>query len=242
MSMHSPQKPYIIIDQSDKKMGQFVVREARTKARQTMGMSDNKYNIGIVGTSGSGKSSLINGLLGISDNHQNAAKVGEVETTNIASPHIHPTKPQIVLWDVPGAGTHSHPINDYFEKSKLFAFDCLVVVMERVTETEHRIFDAWYTDHPFVPAIPVRNKADRDLVSKQKRFPHKSQTDLKDEIRNELNQEMSHSNAMRYGAITRFVVSAYAFLDPAVPNMDEVSLKNHLEFLGDEYFKRIKLN
>ena len=77
-----------------------------------------------------GKSSLVNGIRLLPDDHPNAAKVGEVEMTAVAQRYPHPALPHFVVWDLPGAGTPAHPIASYFDDKCLIAFDALVLVCE----------------------------------------------------------------------------------------------------------------
>jgi len=69
----------------------------------------NHYNIAIVGASGSGKSSIVNGLLGLMDKDAGAAKTGVTETTSNAKRYKHPNNENVILWDLPGGGTPKHP-------------------------------------------------------------------------------------------------------------------------------------
>ena len=77
-----------------------------------------------------GKSSLVNGIRRIPEADPRAAVVGEIETTMKPTQYPHPEISNFVLWDIPGAGTASHPISTYFEKNCLIAFDVLVINCE----------------------------------------------------------------------------------------------------------------
>jgi hypothetical protein len=87
------------------------------------------YNVAVVGMSGTGKSSLVNAIRGYKDTDKRAAKVGEVETTAVPRPYPHPDLTTMVIWDMPGVGTKSHPRETYFEDNYLCAFDLLVIVL-----------------------------------------------------------------------------------------------------------------
>ena len=100
------------------------------KAKDKHGMNSNVFNFGITGQSRTGKSTLINCLRMLPEDDPNAAVVGEVETTMQVRKFIHPALSHFVLWDIPGAGTASHPIATYFDDKCLLAFDCLLVVCE----------------------------------------------------------------------------------------------------------------
>jgi len=90
------------------------------EASREMGMDTvTKYNFGVVGRSGTGKSSLINALLGIGDSDPAGVAVGEVETTQALKQYQHPNFTHIVFWDLPGAGTERNPHATYFRVMKL---------------------------------------------------------------------------------------------------------------------------
>ncbi|XP_060586482.1 interferon-inducible GTPase 5-like [Ruditapes philippinarum] len=72
-----------------------------------------RITMAITGNSGAGKSSLINALRGIESNDDNAAEEGVTETTKEIKPYSFPLNEQIRLYDLPGAGTKSHPIESY---------------------------------------------------------------------------------------------------------------------------------
>jgi predicted GTPase len=71
----------------------------------------------------------VNAIRGYKDVHTLAAKVGEVETTDKPKPYQHPDLASMVIWDIPGVGTQSHPRETYFEDNYLCAFDLLVIVL-----------------------------------------------------------------------------------------------------------------
>ena len=100
--------------------------EARLKA---LGMSTSKLNVGFMGPAGSGKSTLVNSLRGLmaSDAGAAVARAGR-ETTMVSAAYPHPAAPFVVLWDLPGGDTKSHPAETYFEDRCLHRFDCLVVL------------------------------------------------------------------------------------------------------------------
>ncbi|OQV14472.1 putative Interferon-inducible GTPase 1 [Hypsibius exemplaris] len=121
-----------------------------------------KYNFGVSGHSGHGKSSFINALIGLKANSVSAAKVGAVECTTKIHPYYHPRYPHIVYWDTPGCGTPSFPAAEYFEKQKLFAFDCIIIITGRsILESDIDIARA--AQHHGLPMYFVRSMSDKSL-------------------------------------------------------------------------------
>ncbi|KAI9262002.1 interferon-inducible GTPase-domain-containing protein [Sporodiniella umbellata] len=77
--------------------------EMKAKAEQEIKLNTSLYyNIAVVGISGSGKSSLINAILGYKDTDRRAAQVGEVETTSRPTAYHHPNLETMMIWDMPG--------------------------------------------------------------------------------------------------------------------------------------------
>ena len=82
--------------------------ERELNAWQTM-----PINIALIGPSGSGKSSLINALLGLNANDDGAAAIGCNECTTVAQRYRHPINNQLVLTDLPGVGSRDFPQKNY---------------------------------------------------------------------------------------------------------------------------------
>ncbi|XP_028404343.1 T-cell-specific guanine nucleotide triphosphate-binding protein 1-like [Dendronephthya gigantea] len=74
---------------------QYLIKENIKKWREK------EIKIGITGTFGVGKSSLINGLRGLDDDDERAAKTGVVETTSEAGFYPYPDNPKITLVEIP---------------------------------------------------------------------------------------------------------------------------------------------
>ena len=101
-------------------------------------------HLAICGSSGAGKSSLINAFRGFANHAAGAAPAGVVETTTAINrypdtraefPHSH-----FVWFDVPGAGTLNIPGWQYFNNQGLFIFDVIVLVYDTVSSW---ILEAW---------------------------------------------------------------------------------------------------
>ena len=83
------------------------------------GWKETKINIGVVGESHSGKSSLINELRGLKPWDKGAAKVNNRECTKVPTPYEYPKNSLVTLWDLPGVGTNSFPQHRYMNNIKV---------------------------------------------------------------------------------------------------------------------------
>lgn len=72
---------------------------------------------------------MINGILGYQDSDPRAAPTGETESTSKPKGYRHPDLRTMIVWDMPGAGTESHPSETYFNDKFLYAFDTLIIVI-----------------------------------------------------------------------------------------------------------------
>jgi len=95
-----------------------------------------KLHFAVCGSSGSGKSSLVNAFRGLKNNSRQAAPTGVVETTMAITRYPDPRKElpykRLVWFDCPGAGTLEIPGWQYFNQQGLFIFDIIVLVYDSV--------------------------------------------------------------------------------------------------------------
>ncbi|ORY96344.1 interferon-inducible GTPase-domain-containing protein [Syncephalastrum racemosum] len=106
-----------------------IPQELKEKAKREIDLNcEHYYNVAIVGVAGTGKSSMINGIMGYHDTDEQAAVTGEVESTAKPKGYKHPDLRMMMIWDMPGAGTLNHPRESYFEDKFLMCFDTLVIV------------------------------------------------------------------------------------------------------------------
>lgn len=107
---------------------------------------------GLIGPSGSGKSSLINAIAG-----ERIAAVGVVETTTEPQEFSHKG---IIFTDLPGCGTQSWPKDSYIEKLQLLTFDCfLLITAHRFTENDAFLYRELSSRGK--PCFVIRNMFDR---------------------------------------------------------------------------------
>lgn len=109
-------------DQSD------LIKDFAERYREKIKSFDEaKVRCGIIGRSGSGKSSLINAIAG-----EEIAATGVTETTDKPLDFIHKG---ITFVDLPGCGTKKWTTNSYIDRLELSSFDCFLLV------TADRFFD-----------------------------------------------------------------------------------------------------
>ncbi|RUS18606.1 interferon-inducible GTPase-domain-containing protein [Endogone sp. FLAS-F59071] len=184
------------------------------------------YNIAIVGASGQGKSSLLNGLMGVSDGDENAAEVGEVETTLNLKGYSHPMLKTVVLWDLPGGGTPKNPAETYFKDNMLHAFDALVVLDLDIAK------QAAEAEVP-VPVFFVRSKADKAIESKRRKNKNitweqaaeKLQQEVRKSIQGQLEEAMLAPGRL-------FVVSAWS-LQEVVQMIEKEESSQELKLMDE---------
>ncbi|KAK0213360.1 interferon-inducible GTPase-domain-containing protein [Desarmillaria ectypa] len=166
---------------------------------------EGKFHLAIAGSSGSGKSSLVNAFRGIWDDDESAAPTDIVETTSIVTPYPDPNPANPFIWfDVPGSGTLSCPDWTYFNDQGLYILDVIIIVFnDCFTATDVAILQncARY----MIPAYIVRSKSDihiANLIRKKQRSagPRGDLVKIFEEARKEYitrTQESVRSNLMR---------------------------------------------
>ena len=129
-----------------------------TKSRRRLDYVDGLVHVAVVGTAGSGKSSLVNSIRGLSPYDLGAATVGTSETTKTVMRYRHPEGYPFVWYDIPGVGTLNQREAHYFLDQGLFMFDCIIVVFDtRFTAADIAILR--YCQILSIPVCIVRSKA-----------------------------------------------------------------------------------
>ncbi|KAI9002891.1 interferon-inducible GTPase-domain-containing protein [Hyaloraphidium curvatum] len=125
---------------------------------------NNEFHVALCGPSGTGKSSLINCILGLRSGDPGSAPVGITETTHERKMYTHPKLPFFKVWDLPGAGTQHHPASTYFEDQLLYGFHMIIIVSSnRILEVVNDIVRHSAGWPPKM--LLVWTKADCDLES-----------------------------------------------------------------------------
>jgi len=122
-----------------------------------------KLHFAVCGSSGSGKSSLVNAFRGLKNSSSQAARTGVVETTLAITRYPDPRQElpykRFVWFDCPGAGTLEIPGWQYFNQQGLFIFDIIVLVYDtRFTQIDVSIIQN--CERFKIPLFIVRSKAD----------------------------------------------------------------------------------
>lgn len=200
------------------------------------------FHLAITGTSGCGKSSLINSFLNLNPNDAGAAPTGVTETTlqmgRYPDPGTQPPRPWTVWYDIPGAGTQRVSDSEYFTSQALFVFDVIIVVIgNRVMQTDCQIIRSCVQFD--IPFFIVRSKSDMEIMNMMRdedegyagpfnsgelyvrcrnRFRERSQMMITDELR-----RATLPNQTLYCVSNRALRNVYtAFLSQSI-NMDDDS-------------------
>ena len=134
---------------------QTLIRDFASRCREKIEeFEKTQVRCGLIGPSGSGKSSLINAIAG-----ERIAEVGVVETTHDP---LELTHRGITFVDLPGCGTRRWPKDTYSERLNLAGYDCfLLVTAHRFTETDAFLFHQLRAMGK--PCFVVRNMVDRAI-------------------------------------------------------------------------------
>ncbi|XP_052791778.1 interferon-inducible GTPase 1-like [Mya arenaria] len=148
----------------------------------------------IIGESGSGKSSFINAMLGISGDDPKAAMVGCNECTTDCKEFQHPRKKTLLFTDLPGVGTPNFPKQSYLEAVQFESYHFFILI----TQCRFKENDLWLVKeiekrekHFYF----VRTKIDVDVSSDKKAHPRShNQVSLLQEIRTKTAEQLKSVN------------------------------------------------
>ncbi|XP_065116871.1 interferon-gamma-inducible GTPase 10-like [Paramisgurnus dabryanus] len=174
-------------------------------------------NIAVTGMTGAGKSSFVNSLRGLRSDHSDAAPTGTVETTLKPTMYLHPTMPNVKIWDLPGNGSPKFKAKKYLKDVKLSTYDFfLIVSSERFKENDIKLAKAIQENKKRFYFI--RTKIDNDLRAEGHKRGFIEQRVL-DKIR-----EDCEKNLQKVGKPKVFLISSFQ-----LEKFDFQSLVNTLE-------------
>eukprot|EP01054_Gregarina_sp_Poly1_P001498 Gregarina_sp_Poly_1__1497@NODE_1376_length_4266_cov_52_069540_g920_i0_p2_GENE_NODE_1376_length_4266_cov_52_069540_g920_i0NODE_1376_length_4266_cov_52_069540_g920_i0_p2_ORF_typecomplete_len336_score29_25IIGP/PF05049_13/1_6e03IIGP/PF05049_13/1_5e49MMR_HSR1/PF01926_23/2_2e07RsgA_GTPase/PF03193_16/4_9e06RsgA_GTPase/PF03193_16/2_1e02FeoB_N/PF02421_18/1_1e05Roc/PF08477_13/3_1e05Septin/PF00735_18/9_5e05ABC_tran/PF00005_27/2_9e03ABC_tran/PF00005_27/0_00018AIG1/PF04548_16/0_00024SRPRB/PF09439_10/0_0012Ar len=147
-----------------------------------LGYKSGFLNCAVCGSSGSGKSSLVNSLRGLRSTDEGAAASGHVETTMHISSFTAGSSSfskRLILFDVPGAGTLNFVEENYFYNMHLYVFDCILVVFHtrffRIDVDIIKNCSKWK-----IPCLIIRTKSDESISNMYSRLPSYSSAKYND--------------------------------------------------------------
>jgi predicted GTPase len=162
-----------------------MVKEDLQKILVQMSQDLNKFHstkvkCGIIGRSGTGKSSLINAIVG-----EYIAEVGEIETTTEVKLVEYKG---LIFYDLPGCSTTSFPKEDYIDNFEIKNFDCVIIVTsERFYEDDLYLIEELSKIN--MPVFALRTKIDFSVDRAKRRGV--SEEDALLQIRTNLTENMS---------------------------------------------------
>ncbi|XP_028633455.1 T-cell-specific guanine nucleotide triphosphate-binding protein 1-like [Grammomys surdaster] len=145
--------------------------DVMSQIQEAIGAAENAVlEVAVIGESGTGKSSFINALRGLSHEAEDSADVGTVETTMYKTPYQHPKYPKVIFWDLPGTGTPNFHTDTYLDKVGFANYDFFIIISSsRFSRNDallaQKIKDAGKKFYF------VRTKVDSDLYSEEKTKP-----------------------------------------------------------------------
>lgn len=192
------------------------IQEALTAAE------DAPLEVAVIGESGTGKSSFINALRGLSHEAEDSADVGVVETTIEKRPYQHPKYPKVTLWDLPGTGTPNFLPDTYLEKVEFAKYDFFIIVSSSRFSYNEAVLAQKIKDVG-KKFYFVRTKVDSDLYNVKKTKPTSFKKErVLQQIRDYCLANLSEIGVseLRVFLVSNFDMDAFDF-----PSLEETLLK-----------------
>lgn len=190
--------------------GESSLERATARAKETIDQFLNvSLNIAVTGRTGSGKSSFVNCIRGLSDDDDGAAPTGVTETTMEPTMYEHPTIPNVRIWDLPGIGSPTFKANKYLKDVKFKTYDFFIILnSERFMEND--IMLAKEIRKQKKHFYFVRSKIDRDISSERRRTGFNEQKVL-DTIRDDCVRNLKELGLSEVFLISSFDLGKYDF-------------------------------
>ncbi|KAH7876342.1 P-loop containing nucleoside triphosphate hydrolase protein [Lentinula edodes] len=137
--------------------------------RRSRQFREGAFHVGVAGLTGTGKSSLINALMGVITGTAEAVPTGTQSTKSVGR-YIDARRNYPHIWyDVPGAGTLTAPSWNYFHDQGLFVFDAIMVVWDnRFTDVDIAVLENCVRLK--IPAFIIRTKSDVHITNIEERM------------------------------------------------------------------------
>ncbi|XP_067249292.1 interferon-inducible GTPase 5-like [Chanodichthys erythropterus] len=190
------------VSEAVKASGKSTLKKAKAKANETINKFLNvTLDIAVTGKTGSGKSSFVNRIRGLSDDDKGAARTGVTETTMEHTKYEHPTMPNVNISDLPGIGSPKFKAKNYLKDVEFKTYDFFIILSsERFSEND--IMLAKEIRKQKKHFYFVRSKIDVDISSEQRKAGFNEQRVL-DTIR-----DYCVSNLKKLGNPEVFLISS----------------------------------
>ncbi|XP_076831536.1 interferon-inducible GTPase 5-like isoform X2 [Brachyhypopomus gauderio] len=170
-----------------------------------------ELNIGVIGESGSGKSTFINVFRGLGDEEEGSAETGVVETTKVLLCYSYPKYPNVKLWDLPGIGTPNFKADEYLKDVEFERYDFFIIIAsDRFREYHANLASEVVKQNK--KFYFVRSKIDANIAAEQRRKTFNKEKTL-DKIRKDCIAGLENVgvNSPRVFLISSFDLSLYDF-------------------------------
>ncbi|XP_028825931.1 T-cell-specific guanine nucleotide triphosphate-binding protein 1-like [Denticeps clupeoides] len=158
-------------------------------------------SIAVTGETGSGKSTFINAIRGLSDDDEGAAPTGVTETTMKPEMYQHPRLPNVKIWDLPGIGG-TFDAKNYLKKVNFHTYDFFIIITaSRFKENDLKL--AKEIMRKKKSFYMVRSKIDMDIHSEKR----KGRTE--EEVLRKIKEDSQH-NLKVVGNPPVFLICSYA--------------------------------
>ena len=163
-------------------------------------------NVAVIGNSGSGKSSFINAIRGLTADEDGAAPVGVHETTLDIESYPHPNNQLVKLWDLPGVGTNRFRRKTYLSDIHIDRYDFfLLITADRFTENDTWLGNEFRKRNK--KYFFVRTKIGDDILNNKKAHPgtHKEEAVVR-EIRESTKKQLRENG---FEDVAVFLIDSY---------------------------------
>ncbi|XP_067305753.1 immunity-related GTPase family, e4 isoform X1 [Pseudorasbora parva] len=220
-----PQDPAVV--EAVKASGESTLEKATAKAKETFDQLLNvSLNIAVTGKTGSGKSSFVNALRGVSEDEDGAAPTGVTETTMEVTMYEHPTMPNVKIWDLPGIGSPNFKAAKYLKDVKFKNYDFFIVLnSERFMEND--IMLAKEIKKQKKSFYFVRSKIDNDIRAEENKKGFDEQKVLSI-IREDCQKNLKELGDPKVFLISSFKMDKYDI--EMLQNTLEAELPDHKRF------------